>query len=208
MLDPKREKTRELIQTLSRDISAKGHLNSKILFLSWTGLLVSGIMLGYAVSLARHQSVFPGWWPEPTLILAWGLLTAILLTKSAYPEEGSAWLFWGAGASVFVWIGFHTVGFVNEFQIEHVHIGFCPLVLVSCTILFGGLSWILLGRMASARPGLSAFLFLSLLFAGSNLALKFICPVQSAPHIFLSHVLASLGWILLLWIPVRKKFSW
>ncbi|TGL59613.1 DUF1109 family protein [Leptospira sarikeiensis] len=207
MSKAKPDKTEELIQVLSADLK-KGSLNLSILFLSWMGLLVSGILLGWSVSLLTNRPVFPGWWPEPVLVVAWGAFSGYFLSRLAYPEENSIWMFWGAGASIFLWIGYNIVRFFTEFDLGHVHIGFCPGILAISSVLFGTLGSFLLSKMSSSRPGLSAFLFLSLLFASSNIGLKFVCPVQDASHIFLSHVVFTLTWIGLFWIPVRKKFSW
>ncbi|TGJ99278.1 DUF1109 family protein [Leptospira semungkisensis] len=207
MSNPKNDKTDELIRTLSADLQ-KGSLNFNILFLSWLGLLVSGLLLGWSVSLLTNRPAFSGWWPEPALVIIWGVITGYLLSKTAYPEESSIWIFWGAGAAIFLWIGFNLFQFASDFHIEHVHIGPCPVILAGSSLVLGGIGWFAIRKMASSRPGLSAFLFLSFIFAASNLCLKFLCPVQEPSHVFLAHVLASLAWILIFWIPLKKKFVW
>ncbi len=208
MAKPKNDRIGELIRVLSMDLTPKGHLNFTIQFLSWSGLLVLGILLGYTISIIIHRPSFPGWWPEPILILVWGILSAFCLSKSAYPEENSIWYICGAAIAIFLWIGYDSIRFAADFHLAHIHIGFCPVGLVLSSFIIGAFGWIFLGKMASSRPGLSAFLFLSFLLAASNLTLKFTCPDQSAQHIFFSHVIGSLVWILLFWFPVRKKFSW
>ncbi|WP_167882234.1 DUF1109 domain-containing protein [Leptospira langatensis] len=208
MLNPKNDKTDELIRSLSADLQ-RGNLNFNILFLSWLGLLASGLLLGWSISLlANRPPAFPGWWPEPTLIIIWGVIAGYLLSKTAYPEESSVWIFWGAGASIFLWMGFNLFQFASAFELEHVHIGPCPLIVAGSSLILGGIGWIWIRKMASSRPGLSAFLFLSVIFAASNLSLKFICPVQEPSHLFLAHVLASFAWIILFWLPLKKKFVW
>ncbi|TGM98729.1 DUF1109 domain-containing protein [Leptospira dzoumogneensis] len=202
------DKTKKLIQTLSSSLE-KGSLNIYTLFLSCLGLVVLGIALGWSVSnLIGRTNAFPGWWPEPALLLFWGVVSAYLLSKLAFPEETSAWIFWTAGAFLFVWTVFILSRFFTEEGPAHVHVGLCSVILATTSILFGAGAWFILRTMASSRPGLSGFLFLNLLLASSNLGLKFVCPVQDPSHILISHVSFTLVWIALLYFPIRKKFSW
>lgn len=202
------DKTKKLIQTLSSNLE-KGSLNIYTLFLSCFGLVVLGIVLGWSASnLLGRTHAFPGWWPEPALLLVWGIFSAYLLSKLAFPEENSNWIFWAASAFLISWTVFILSRFFTEESPTHVHVGLCSVVLAASSILFGVGAWSILRTMASSRPGLSGFLFLNLLLASSNLGLKFICPVQDPSHILISHVGFTLVWIVLLYFPIRKKFSW
>ncbi|TGK38931.1 NrsF family protein [Leptospira andrefontaineae] len=208
MSNSESDKTGKLIQTLSSDLE-KGTLNIYTLFLSCLGLVVLGIILGWSVSnLVGRTNAFPGWWPEPTLLLIWGIVSAYLFCRLAFPEERSAWAFWAAGTFLGAWIVF-IIGrlFIEEVP-AHIHLGLCPTIIASTSILLGAGAWFLLKNTASSRPGLSGFLFLNLLLASSNLGLKFVCSVQDPSHILISHLAFTLVWIGVLYIPVRKKFSW
>lgn len=202
------DKTKQLIQTLSFDLE-KGSLNIYALFFSCLGLLGFGILLGWSVSnLAGKTNAFPGWWPEPTLLLVWGIVSSYLFCKLAFPEERSAWAFWAAGAFLFVWVIYILTRFFTEEVTAHVHVGLCSVIIATTSILFGAGAWFFLKNTASSRPGLSGFLFLNLLLASSNLSLKFVCSVQDPAHILISHLAFTLVWIAILYIPIRKKFSW
>ncbi|TGL36524.1 DUF1109 domain-containing protein [Leptospira koniambonensis] len=208
MSNSESDKTKQLIQTLSSDLE-KGSLNIYTLFFSCLGLVLFGTALGWSVSnIIGRSSAFPGWWPEPTLLLVWGIVSAYLFSKLAFPEERSAWTFWAAGAFLFVWTVFILGRFFMEEATGHVHVGLCSVIIASTSILFGAGAWFLLRNTASSRPGLSGFLFLNLLLASSNLCLKFVCSVQDPSHILISHLAFTLVWIGVLYIPIRKKFSW
>ncbi|MEI1278280.1 NrsF family protein [Leptospira venezuelensis] len=202
------DKTEKLIQTLSSDLG-KGSLNIYTLFVSCLSLVVLGIVLGWSASnLIGRTNAFPGWWPEPILLLVWGIFSAYLLSKLAFPEETSSWVFWAAGGFLLSWTVFILSRFFTEEPSAHVHVGLCSVILATTSIIFGTGAWFILRNMASSRPGLSGFLFLNLLLASSNLGLKFVCPVQDPSHILISHVSFTLVWIALLYFPIRKKFSW
>ncbi|WP_367898983.1 NrsF family protein [Leptospira sp. WS58.C1] len=208
MSNSETDKTNKLIQTLSSNLE-KGSLNRTNLFLSCLGLIFLGIALGWSASNVIGRShAFPGWWPEPALILVWGIFSAYLFSKLAFPEETSVWFFWVSGLFLAGWAIYIINRILTEETSAHIHLGFCSGTLAMTSILFGAGAWFLLKKMASSRPGLSGFLFLNLLLATSNLSLKFICSVQDPSHILLSHVIFTLIWIGALYIPIRKKFSW
>ncbi|GBF37487.1 NrsF family protein [Leptospira johnsonii] len=208
MSNSESDKTKKLIQTLSSDLE-KGSLNIFTLFLSCLGLVFLGILVGWAASnLSGRLNTFPGWWPEPALLLVWGIFSAYLLSKLAFPEETSTWIFWAAGVFLFAWIALILSRFFTEEVPSHIHLGLCPAIIASTSIFFGAGAWFLFKNTASSRPGLSGFLFLNLLLASSNLCLKFVCSVQDPSHILISHLAFTLVWIGALYIPIRKKFSW
>ncbi|PJZ78890.1 NrsF family protein [Leptospira neocaledonica] len=208
MSNSESDKTKKLIQTLSSDLE-KGSLNIYTLFLSCLGLVVLAVILGWTASnLTGRVNAFPGWGPEPILLLVWGIFSAYLFCKLAFPEETSSWIFWAAGVSLFAWIVLVLSRLFTEEVPTHIHLGLCPAIIMSTSILLGGGAWFLLKNTASSRPGLSGFLFLNLLLASSNLCLKFVCSVQDPSHILISHLAFTLVWIGVLYIPIRKKFSW
>lgn len=208
MKNPEREKTLELIRTLSSDLKPKGSLHFSFVFLSWIGLFTSVGLLGFAVSFLIQRSVFPQWWPEPVLIAVWGIFTAYLLSKSAFPEENSTWILWGSAAVILIWAGHSMFRFFEEFSSASIHIGLCPLLLGFLSSLIGILGWGIARKMAGSSPKTSAFLFFSFGLAASNFCIQFICPAHDSPHLFFSHTLSSLIWILVLWVPFQKKFVW
>ncbi|PJZ68179.1 hypothetical protein CH373_15860 [Leptospira perolatii] len=201
----------EFIQTLSKELTPVKPLRSGKLFLYWMGVLVFGILLGVAYSLLRPSSAFPGWWPEPFLIACWAILSAAFLSFMVFPEETGTFGIWIAGIGLASWIGFAVLRFVEDVYLSgfHMgHLGACPAILLSMTLVCGAATAFLAKGAAPARPLGTSFLVLSFVLAVSNLVLKFVCPDQSGFHILLVHGLATVFWILVFLFPLRSKIRW
>ncbi|EPG75272.1 PF06532 family protein [Leptospira fainei serovar Hurstbridge str. BUT 6] len=203
------DRSEKLILSLGTDLKPTRPLRQGILFLIWTSLLALAIPLGQGTALFLSRNVFPGWWPEPLLFIIWGLVSAYLLSRLAFPEESSAGLIWLPIVGLTLWLGFSSEKFIEEIHTTHsTHIGVCPLLLGVFSLALGGFATFWIRKMIPSNPLLASLAILSFLLAGSNLALKFICPDQSGFHILFSHGIATIFWIAISVLPLRSKLRW
>lgn len=203
------DRSEKLILSLGTDLKPTHPLRPGIMFLVWASLLALAIPLGQGTALFLSRNAFPGWWPEPALFIVWGLSSAYLLSKVAFPEEASSHLIWLPILALALWLGLSSAKFIDEIHTTHsTHIGLCSLNLAAFSLALGGLATFWIRKMIPGNPLIAALGILSFLLASSNLALKFICPDQSGFHILFSHGVASIFWIAISVLPLRGKLRW
>ncbi|TGK13872.1 DUF1109 domain-containing protein [Leptospira fletcheri] len=202
------DSTEKLILSLGANLRRSRPLRIGQLF--FIGALILGVSaaLGFFLSSLSSRNAFPGWWPEPVLILGWGLLSSLALSKASFPEEKRNWLLLAVTGPI-LWLGYVSFHFMQEWNTPHPeHIGPCPAFLALFGLIFGGVSSFWIRKTAPANPYVASVAVLSLLFAASNLTLKFICTDQSGYHLLLSHASGTASWIALALVPLKNKLRW
>ncbi|EQA37039.1 PF06532 family protein [Leptospira inadai serovar Lyme str. 10] len=203
------DRSEKLILSLGTDLKPTRPLRQGTLVLVLVSLLALAIPLGQGTAFFLSRNAFPGWWPEPALFIVWGLASAYLLSRLAFPEESSAGLIWLSFSGLLLWLGFSFGKFLAEIHTAHsTHIGLCSLTLAIFSLTLGGFASFWIRKMIPGNPLIASLGILSFLLAGSNLTLKFICPDQSGFHIFFSHGVASIFWIAISALPLRNKLRW
>lgn len=201
--------TEKLILSLGANLRRSRPLKVSQLFFTGTLLLGLSVGLGFFLSSLTARNAFPGWWPEPVLILGWGLLSTLALSKTSFPEEKRNWPLLLTLLGPILWLGYVSFHFMQEWNTPHPeHIGFCPAFLALFGLIFGGASAFWVRKTAPANPYIASLAVLSLLFAASNLTLKFICTDQSGYHLLLSHAIGTVSWIVLAFVPLENKLRW